>query len=439
MNDFEILRKKYEDLIGYPLFKDFGDLPKAERVGNSVVFPVCGLYRMNPMVLTAIPDPFIGTVSAEVQIFSVPERLDEVVGTLNKKAAEVNGTAFYVEQDGKRYAVTYACQTATVGDKIDLAAMHGQGFIVRQVVSYTIIEGGLPSSDVKIRINGYNVPLINMIETKIHTPTIVPDEHGQAVTASEMSAFGIDLNTPTLTDHFCGDLFGAHMLTHESNRALCVEIERGGVSEFRIMILTKVMESVAAPQNAGMSVSLADAHETAADFDGYWITEETRARIAEARSIPGDHVVFWGDGTADKNPKSVHFYTDGNPVHEIRYALLDVENNVPANVGDNVDKHALYVQRDIYGKDFKADSTIMSTDKGERIYSSGTRLCMDAYDEDGDLMQFVIDELIPPPKGGTLGAYGLRKGARIFFPSGGRLTATTDKIRFKRSELEAFK
>lgn len=436
MNDFEILRKKYQDLIGYALFKDYGDLPKAERVGNSVVFPVCGLFRMNPMVITAIPEPFIGTASAEIQLFTVPERLEEVVGTLNKKAAEVNGTAFYVEEDGKRYAVTYACQTASVGDKIDLAAMHGAGFIVRQVITYSIIEGGLPSSDVRLKINGHNVPLINLTETKVHTPIVFPDEHAQAVTASEMGAFGIDFNTPTLTGTEVGQMFADHMLTADSNRAVCVELQRGEKTDLRIMAITKVAESAAAPQNAGMGVSLADISDIAATFDGFWIYEETEAPVVEARRFQGESVVFWGDGTAEKNPKGFHFYADKKTSHEIRYFLYGLENTVLANVGDSIDKRILYATEDIIATAYPAEHVLMKTDKGERIFTSGTHICMDAYDEEGDLMMYIIDELINSD--GGVGAYGIPKGKRIAFPAGGTLTVTTSKVRFKRTDLDEY-
>lgn len=402
MFNFRILKEKYEELIGFPLYKDYGDLIASYRDKNTVVHPVCGVFCMQPMLVTAIPTPFIGNATALVEMVATPGTIDEVQRKLNDVAAEISGTSFNItDEDGKVYAITYAVQTAIVGEKTNLAWFHGDAFPLRQTISYTIVENGLPGSAVKIKIDGYDVPHLTATETQAHVTSAFPDNRGKSHMVSESTAYGLDFTLPGMVGDEFLDLIGVHLEEHLPNRALCVEVEKGGKSKFRIMTIVSVQENVQPPQNVGLTVSLAEISDFSAKYNKLWTSY---GKVGNYSSLPSvcetaaEYVVFWGDGSAEKNPKNAHIYTDGENNHTVRVIVFD-ERVKEVEVGGYFPS-AIYPYDNIYTDKYTDGTTILSTLNGESISVSGGRICAKIKTANGVTVTLPIDNAID---GGRMG------------------------------------
>lgn len=400
MFDLKILKDQYEKALGYKLFKDYGELSESYRLKNEVVHPVSGVFRVEPMTVTAIPSPFIGVASATVEMVVVPERVAEVEKKMNDAAMMLNGTSFFIEDEGTTYAVTYSMQTAAVGEKADIPWYHGAVLPIRQTVTYSIIEGGFPSSKVELVIDGHPVPFMSLVETRAQTTSVYPDTSGRGTTASEMSAFGIDITVPHLIGDPLSDIINEHLDKERGNRALCVELKKAGESTFRIMSIVSVSEAAQSPQNVGMNVSLAELSDIAAIFNDLWKFVDVEGFLAtpgmivdpEDDSYPDGYVVFWGDGTAEKNPSGVHFYTDGKTKHTV--ILFDLSDGyAEPKIGETIYGRSLIATKLRSGKLVNGTWYLKTTD-GEGIVVYGSRVSIALKDADGNLAYFPIDQYI---------------------------------------------
>ena len=81
------IKEIYEDACGYTLYNDYGGVDAAIRVRNEIEYPVCGLFKMQPVTLTAIRTPFIGVASANIEIIAPTHMMEEVRTTLNTTVA----------------------------------------------------------------------------------------------------------------------------------------------------------------------------------------------------------------------------------------------------------------------------------------------------------------------------------------------------------------
>lgn len=400
MFDLKILKDRYEQAVGYQLFKDYGELSASYRLKNEVIHPVIGVFRVEPMTVTAIPSPFIGVASATVEMVVVPERVAEVEKKMNDVAMMLNGSSFFIADEGVTYAVTYSMQTAAVGEKADIPWYHGAVLPIRQTVVYSIIEGGFPASEVELKIDGYTVPFLSLVETMTQTTSVYPDASGKGTTAAEMSAFGIDITMPHLIDDPLSDIINGHLERDRGNRALCVELKKAGESTFRIMSIVSVSESAQSPQNVGMNVSLAELSDIAGVFNDLWKFVDVEGLLAtpgmivdpEDDSFPEGVVVFWGDGTAEKNPSDVHFYTDGKTSHTaIAFDLSD--GYAEPKRGD-----VLYGVT-LYTSEMRSDALVngtwyMKTEDGEGIVVYNSRVTIALKDASGKLYNYPIDRYL---------------------------------------------
>lgn len=437
MFDLEKLKDHYEAALGYPLKRNFSELSEAYRDRNDIVFPIGGIFVVNPMVITAVKEPFIGILSAELTVFAVPQRVEEAEAHINDIAADLSGSSFFVEEDGKRYAVTYSCQTCTVGERGVIGWAHGEVFPITQVISYSIIENGLPASDFSLEIDGHTVPFLSLQETKVHTSSVYPDENGRGTTASEMSAYGIDFTVPSLTNHLLSEIFNEHLGNDRGNRALCVGLARAGEYTYRLMSIISVGDSVQPPQNVGLNVSLAEVSEIAAIFNDLWRSQDVNGEVASLSDIDvsgfgGDVVVFWGDGSADKNPTHSHFYTDGKDVHTVLVFDLFGDRYIAPRAGDK-----LYGARLRFGgvrtEDLVEGEYYLRSRTYEGIAKQSGRICVVLNDEKNEKLYYPIDAPIDDKR--TL---GIRMGFTLICPFKDIIRSYNNAIgiTYKRRDVE---
>lgn len=437
MFDLEKLKDRYEAALGYPLKRHHSELPKPYRDGNEVIYPISGIFVENPIEIAAIREPFVGILSATITVFAVPQRVKEAEKHLNDVAVSLSGSFFVIEEDGKRYTVAYSCQTCTVGEKSDIGWGCGEVFPITQVISYPIIESGLTASDVSLEIDGHTVPFLSLQETKAHTSSVYPDERGRGTTASEMSAYGIDFTAPSLTNHLLSEIFNEHLENDRGNRALCVGLTKAGESVYRLMSIVAVRDSVQPPQNVGLNVSLAEVAEIAAIFNDLWRTQDVSGSVASIKDIDtsgfvGDTVVFWGDGSADKNPTHSHIYTDGKMLHTLLAFDLGGDNYINPRVNDKLYGAKLFF-REVKTADLAEGEYYLRSETYEGIAKHGGRICVVLNDENNEKLYYPIDASIDDK-----GTIGIKKGFTLVCPFAEiiRLYNDTIGITYKRRDVE---
>jgi hypothetical protein len=327
--DFEKLKNEYQKELGYDLVMEDGEAVDFYRQKNEIVKPVCGIYRVSPITLTAIKRPFIGVATVTVELLASPDKWEEARDKMNLTASTLNGTSIkQVGEHGEVYSISYNCQTCTVADRIlDVSLGCGEVFHLTQTISYIIIESGVSAYDAKLTIDGFPVPILSLVENKVHTSSMYATESGDGKTASEQETFGIDFTTPYTTDEVCG-IFSDAVNEKSGNTAHCVVIEKNGKKSCYIMSFANVSDSISPPQNIGFNVSMTEVHPMIAVYDGYWIEEICKDQIGKVYSDNllkvgcNGATVFWGDGASDDlddlGIDLYHVYSDGKQIHKIR-------------------------------------------------------------------------------------------------------------------------
>ena len=326
------IKELYENACGYALYCDIGEIESAVRKKNEVFYPVCGLFKMQPMQVTAIRSPIIGVASADIEIIAPTHMLEEVRAKLNTSVVtELNGASVILRDEQNEsvyYSVSFTVQTCTVGEKLDIGAWYGECATLRQTVSFVIIEEGVSAYDTALKIDGMNVPILTLAETKVHTTSVYSDSRAIGSTASELEAYGIDFTTPYIKSELC-ELFHNAVNCREGNRAHCVEITKNGITNAYIMAISSASDTVQPPSNIGFNISLTEINTNVGRFDGRWCRYAHRGDIINQSSVNANlfrdktypMVVFWGDGEADiiEGAEDIpyHVYSDGIQRHDI--------------------------------------------------------------------------------------------------------------------------
>lgn len=352
MIDYSEIRRAYGDLLpNYTLYADYGEVERAVRIKNDIKYPVCALFKLQPPTVTAISGMFIGIASANIEVICPPDMAEEVASALNNAAYALNGSYMTVgdtEDADIKYSVSFSAQTCTVSEKTDVGAWYGECVILYQTVSFVIVEDGVSSYDVELKIDGESVPILTLAETKTHTTSVYPDVNAVSHTASEQESYGIDFTAP-YTNSRVSRIFRRAVNGRTGNRAHCVEIRKNGESDAYIMAISAATDSVQPPSNVGFNISLTEISPSIARFDGRWARYCFNGRVVTAAQLAsnilmkikyeGSAVVFWGDGESDViidlKAYMYHVYSDGITVHDITvfsYASGDRE----IKVGDNL-------------------------------------------------------------------------------------------------------
>ena len=354
----EEIKNLYEEISGYKLYLDYGEIDLAVREGNQEIYPVCGIFKMQPITLTAINAPRIGISSAEIELIVPPKRLDEVRRVLNTTViTELNGVTVTLQdatEYERSYSVSFTAQTCTTEEKSVAGVWYGEYVTVRQIISFVIIENGVSSYETSLKIDGYDVPILTLSETKVHTTSVYPDACANGHTLSEQEAYGIDFTTPYVKSELC-EIFRSAVNEPNGNKGHCVEITKNGITNAYVMAITSASDSIQPPSNIGFNISLTELNTRIGRFDGRWkrylcnksIVPQSVIFDKLISSSDKEATVFWGDGSFEKiNVEKKISYTH-SPSHtsDELYTVLAEREGVGYFYGiamNNAVAHSLY-------------------------------------------------------------------------------------------------
>lgn len=442
MIDFEKLREAYQEATGYTIFMEEGELLDFYRQKNDIVMPICGTFKVNPVSLTAIQEPFIGIVTANVTLLAPPTEWETVRDKVNDVALVLNGTSERLEgTGGETYSVAYNCETCSVGDRIlDVAVGVGEVFPITQVISYVIVEEGVSAYDARLWIDGHEVPILSLVENKVVASSVYADSRGTAGMAAETETYGIDFTT-LYTTRSVSDMFRDAINGKALGIPHCVEIEKNGKKTAKIMQFGNVSDSISPPQNIGFNVSLVEVHPKSVDFNGYWgevDTTKSFATFSPSRIIVAEPnivrlVFFWGDGESTEwmpggDHHVTHLYRDGAKKHTIRaFKMYDSDKTALENAAGQDGLHGaeITVKKDLNPDDYtKSEAGSLVVLKDLQAGGGSLYLIEDAFYlafEDMTLIEF---------------HYGIwKEGSTFPFPCEKFVTASQLNSQFKDSFL----
>lgn len=319
--DYSKLKDDMVEKTGYTLFSDFGEVTDAlgpHRVVNEIITPVVGVFRLNPVPLTALTTPYIAVVSASIEIPAPLDKAEEVRKNLNDMAAKHNATTERMNQEDTTFTIVYSFETCVVSDKRrDVSIYGGEIVIISQTVTFTIIEKGITALDTELKINGLPVPFLRFDETRVATSETTPNDDGHGEVAVTQEMYGITFDTP-LIDNQLGDMLLDAINNGTGNKAYAVEVTRNGKTSVYLMAIGTIATSANPPANIGVSVSMAEINPMAAQYSDIFKTATVSGTVGYF--FGNDRAVFWGDGHADKlNGKAIHVYRDGKKSHKAFY------------------------------------------------------------------------------------------------------------------------
>lgn len=324
MINFDDFKKAYAEATGIILFNEEGELLDFYRDNNEVEMPVCGVWHLNPIPLTAVNKPFCGIATVDITVLSHPLIWTETRDKMNEFASIINGTSQqWKDINELTYSVSFNAQTCSIGNRIlDVGIGFGEVYEIRQQISFIIIESGVSAYDTVLTIDGLQIPFLSLVENKIHTTSNIASDTGVMLTASEAEAYGIDFVIPYMKDD-AGNLVRDVIDRATGNEAHCVVLDIAGVKHCHIMQFTHVSANVQPPQNIGMNVSMTELDPTAAKYNGMWEKETATGKFAsvllEGRTNADAFVIFWGDGSSEyceNGDMPYHVYEDDGE-HEI--------------------------------------------------------------------------------------------------------------------------
>lgn len=435
MFDFKVLKERYEQAIGYTVFLEEGEMKDFYRKKNEIIKPVCGIYSVAPISITAIRSPFIGIATANITMLAPPDVWEDVRNKMDAVAEVLNGTSFYLkDNEGNEYSVAYNFQTASVEDRIlDVGVGEGEVFPIHQSVSYIIVERGVSAYDARLWIDGMEVPVLTLVETNVHTTSVYPSGSGSGQTSSELEAFGIDFTTPYTTGELC-KLFRKALNGRSGNDAHCVVVEKNGTKSCCLMQFANVSNSISPPQNIGFNVSMTELNPTVADFNGCWSQKQTNEGygvvhpflILEKEPTVHGVTVFWGDGEAEDfdvmSGSRYHIYKDGASKHTIRVFKRYSDVEVPLDAGMQLRTVGASVR-------FKADkdkvyASDISTNAAYAILTgpSANTYAPGLYIVNGSLSQILTDKTSIP--------FGDSDENGSYIPAGLRIQLGFDRVEY---------
>lgn len=319
--DYTAIAQIISDELGYKLFVDYGTLEAKDapyRKINEIITPIQGVFRVNPAKLTALPYPYIGICSATIDIPAPTDMVEDVRKALYDLAGRLHATAWRIKQGDATYTVVYTFETPIVGTRRrDVPAYSGEVIPVTQVMTITIGEDVVSAYDMEIKINGLDVPPLNLMETRTAASETTPNANAKGEVTISQELYGVTLTTAAV-ENTLGDLLAEIVSDGNGNRAHAVEVIRAGVSKVYLMTVGTSGATVQPPNNVGYNLSLAEASAQSAQFCGLWKSATvTGAYVTRNLS---DGVIFWGDGTGDRVRGSAsHTYLDGRETHTVRY------------------------------------------------------------------------------------------------------------------------
>jgi hypothetical protein len=388
--DYTAIAQIISDELGYHLFVDYGTIEAKDapyRKINEIITPVQGVFRINPAKLTALPYPYIGMCSSTIDIPAPTDMAEDVRTALYDLAGRLHSTAWKIKQGDTTYSVVYTFETPIVGTRRrDVPAYAGEVVPITQVMTITVVEAGVSAFDVAVKINGLDVPLLNMMETRTAASETTPNANAKGEVTISQELYGVTLTTAAV-ENTLGDLLGEIVSEGNGNRAHAVEIIRAGVSKVYMMTVGTAGATVQPPNNVGYNLSLAEASAQSARFCGLWkAATVTGAYVTRNLS---DGVIFWGDGTGDRvKGYATHTYLDGRETHTIYYMTYgDTSRWGKISKGDNLrGKRISPSSGVVYTNSLPA--SVITMDSGDSLKIVGGRLTMTV-----DWREYKVDRL----------------------------------------------
>ncbi len=378
--DFTKLKDDMAEKTGYTLFSDFGEVTDAlgpHRVVNTIVTPVVGVFRLNPVPLTALTTPYIAVVSASIEIPAPVEMAEDVRKNLNEMAARHNATTARMEQGDTTFTVVYSFETCVVGDKRrDVSIYNGEIVVITQAVTFTIIEQGITALDTTLKIDGLPVPFLRLDETRVSTSETTPNAEGHGEVSVTQEMYGITFDTP-LIDNALGDKLLDALSIGTGNKAHAVEITRKGRTAVYLMAIGTAASSANPPANVGVSISMAEISPVAAKFSDIFLKEVIQNTVGFKTLT--NSVIFWGDGTAEHvDGQAIHVYRDGLD----RHTAYIMDYSKIKQYGEIVEG------AELFGKTIRPKGTFLSTTLPATVLkmSSG-----DTLEVSGGRFRMVVD------------------------------------------------
>lgn len=319
--DYTAIAQIISKELGYYLFVDYGTIEAKDapyRKINEIITPVQGVFRINPAKLTALPYPYIGMCSSTIDIPAPTDMAEDVRTALYDLAGRLHSTAWKIKQGDTTYSVVYTFETPIVGTRRrDVPAYAGEVVPITQVMTITVVEAGVSAFDVAVKIDGIDVPLLNLMETRTAASETTPNANAKGEVTISQELYGVTLTTAAV-ENTLGDLLGEIVSDGNGNRSHAVEVIRAGVSKVYMMNVGTAGATVQPPNNVGYNLSLAESSAQSAQFCGLWkAATVTGAYVTRNLS---DGVIFWGDGTGDRvKGYATHTYLDGRETHTIYY------------------------------------------------------------------------------------------------------------------------
>lgn len=327
----DALRENIAGLLGAELFTDIGEFRAAYRKrGNKIEFPVCGIYRPGNMVLTPIKGLVLASMTADVELVGEEYNVVDLRKKIDTLAQTQSGQTYTIEDDaGKTYMITVLYSSAYVGIKRDAPDNTGDVYPVRMTVSYTIIQNGVSSNDVKFLIDGQEVYFTQWTVTRQRVTDIFCDTDDSVMRGLVVQGGrSVDFVSPVLSNAL-GKSFLRATLGNENNEAHAVYIEIDGEPYSFIGIWGNTSVTAQPQQNVGTNVSLVEGSAEHLKYPAGWNVETIDGNTATVGTDPGEDgnetgettFVFWGDGTSDRvlpNVQIRHTYTDGVYSHTVR-------------------------------------------------------------------------------------------------------------------------
>ena len=317
--DFSVLRDDMASKTGYTLFSEYGDITDdliPHRLVNEIVTPVVGIFRLNPVPLTALTTPYIGVASGSIEIPAPIEMADDIGKNLDMMAGKYNATTAKFEQDGTTFTVVYSIETCAFGERRrDVGIYNGEIIVITQAVSFTVIERGITALDVGLTIDGMPVPFLRLDETRVSTSETAPNAEGHGEMAVTQEMYGLTFDTP-LVDNPLGAMLLDLLASGTGNKAHAVEVTRNGQTAVYLMGVGTANSTSTPPANVGVTLSMAELSPVAARYSDIFNKSTVEGSVVGGTF--DNAAVFWGDGTASHvNGVAIHVYTDGKTLHTV--------------------------------------------------------------------------------------------------------------------------
>lgn len=286
--------------LGFTLYEDRGEYIAALREHNEIIAPICGVFRMNPLVVTPIQGLFLAQANAAVEIAADKKTLAQIRSTVDA-LAEKSGETFPLEDDeGKTFIVTVAYSTAYVGTERSAPNNIGTVIPVNMTVNYTVIENGVSSNDVRLYLDGHPVFVTEFSVNHQRVADSYAITTGIANTVTAQSIRSFDFISPLLHSDL-GKLYRRSVWDDDANTAHCFTMQVDGDTYAYIVTFGNTSASGQQPQNVGCNVSLMSAPPEVLSFGDGWQIIETDLNTDQTHTLTAAEyarkIVFWGDNT----------------------------------------------------------------------------------------------------------------------------------------------